>query len=90
MPVQFREKMFARFMEKMKPDVKHKVPDIGVANDDRYQESNSVNHGFDGLRLYLHPFKNCLKGTGLTQNKRKTTKYGVSQDCKTAYMGSFA
>lgn len=27
---------------------------------------------------------------GLTQNERKTTKYGVWEDRKTAYMGSFA
>jgi hypothetical protein len=35
----------------------------------------------------LHKF---LKIIGLTQNGLKTTKYGVSQACKTAYVGCFA
>jgi SAM-dependent methyltransferase len=35
-----RKRMFAKFMNSMKPAVDHKILDIGVTCDDQYQESN--------------------------------------------------
>src|SRR5258706_2013234 len=65
--VQFREKMFARFMEKIKPDVKHRVLDIGVTNDDRYQESNYFER--------LYPYKNRIVCVGTEDGSHLETKY---------------
>jgi SAM-dependent methyltransferase len=65
--VQFREKMFARFMEKMKPDAKHKILDIGVTNDDRYQESNYFER--------LYPVKDRIVCVGTEDGSYLETKY---------------
>ena len=65
--VQFREKMFARFMANMRPDVKQKVLDIGVTSDERYQESNY----FEGL----YPYKDKIVCVGTEDGSHLETKY---------------
>jgi hypothetical protein len=65
--VQFREKMFARFMATIKPDAKHDVLDIGVTSDERYQESNYFER--------LYPYKDRIVCVGTENGSYLETKY---------------
>lgn len=64
---QFREKMFAKFMTNMRPDAKHKILDIGVTSDERYQESNYFER--------LYPYKDRIVCVGTEDGSHLETKY---------------
>ena len=55
--VQFREKMFAKFMSNIKPDSKQTVLDIGVTSDDFFIELNYFEE------LYPHKERITCVGT---------------------------
>jgi hypothetical protein len=65
--MQFREKMFAKFMENMKPEQNQTILDIGVTNDDKYQESNYFER--------LYPYKNRIVCVGTENGKHLEAKY---------------
>jgi len=65
--VQFREKMFAEFMAKTKPESKQRILDIGVTSDDRFQESNYFER--------LYPYKNKIVCVGTEDGSYLETKY---------------
>jgi Methyltransferase domain len=63
----FREKMFARFMESMKPNAGQRVLDIGVTSDDKYQESNYFEK--------LYPYKDRIVCVGTEDGSYLESKY---------------
>jgi SAM-dependent methyltransferase len=65
--VQYREKMFAKFMANINPKPEHKVLDIGVTNDDKFQESNYFER--------LYPYKDRIVCVGTEDGSYLETKY---------------
>jgi hypothetical protein len=65
--VQFREKMFAKFMSNIKPDSKQTVLDIGVTSDDSFHESNYFER--------LYPHKERITCVGTEDGSYLETKY---------------
>ena len=54
--MQFRQKMFTKFMLSIKPNAKDRVLDIGVTSDDKYQELNYFER--------LYPYKDKITCVG--------------------------
>lgn len=65
--VEFREKMFSKFMANMKPNAGHRVLDIGVTSDNKYQESNYFEK--------LYPHKDRVVCVGTEDGSYLETKY---------------
>jgi SAM-dependent methyltransferase len=65
--VQFRKKMFDQFMSSIRPDVRHRVLDIGVTSDDAYQESNYFER--------LYPYKDRIICVGTEDGSHLEKKY---------------
>jgi hypothetical protein len=65
--VQVRAKMFAKFMNILKPDAKHRVLDIGVTSDDKFQESNYFER--------LYPYKDKIVCVGTENGSYLEDKY---------------
>jgi SAM-dependent methyltransferase len=65
--MQFREKMFRKFMSVMGPDASLKVLDVGVTSDDKYQESNYFEK--------LYPYKEKIVCVGTEDGTHLESKY---------------
>jgi len=65
--VQFRKKMFDKFMETLKPSRQHAVLDIGVTSDDSYQESNYFER--------FYPYKDQIVCVGTEDGSHLEKKY---------------
>lgn len=63
----FRKNMFRKFMEVMQPQPNYKVLDIGVTNDDTYQESNYFEK--------MYPYPSQLMCVGTENGSHLTEKY---------------
>jgi hypothetical protein len=59
--------MFAKFMANMKPSSKHRVLDIGVTSDEKYQESNYFER--------LYPYKDRIVCVGTEDGSHLESKY---------------
>jgi hypothetical protein len=65
--VRFREKMFNKFMENLKPDAEQTILDIGVTSDDSYQESNYFEK--------IYPYKDRIVCVGTEDGSHLEQKY---------------
>jgi SAM-dependent methyltransferase len=65
--IQFREKMFDKFMSSIKPDANDTILDIGVTSDDSYQESNYFER--------LYPYKHRISCVGTEDGSHLEKKY---------------
>jgi len=63
----FRKKMFEKFLSAMQPQEDYKVLDLGVTNDDRFQESNYFEK--------LYPYKKNLVCAGVEDGSFLEAKY---------------
>ena len=63
----FRNKMFGKFMAVMDPNSNHKVLDIGVTSDDKYQESNYFEK--------MYPYKEKIVCVGTENGNHLEKKY---------------
>lgn len=74
--MQFRTKMFYKFMEVMQPQQHDKILDIGVTSDDIYQESNYFEK--------MYPYKDKIVCVGTEDGKHLEKKYQGLQFQKVA------
>jgi len=65
--VQFRKKMFDKFMENIKPSSQDTVLDIGVTSDDSYEESNYFER--------FYPYKDRIVCVGTEDGSHLEKKY---------------